>query len=127
MYQDISQLGLEVKQSDFNKEGWARIKMDSPANMTKYGEDALVHGTITLERVPGNPNYAQVKVDPSLGCRCGSYDFEIQNYLGPSARNTLTATAGLLHMRNPSAILNGGTMYGPRSFNIQYTNFIKIK
>ncbi|MDP9957132.1 RHS repeat-associated protein [Epilithonimonas hungarica] len=126
MYQDITSLGLDVKQSDFNKEGWTRIKMDAPENILKYGEGAAVHGTITLEKL--NDNYAQVRIDPALGCRCGKYDFEIQNFKGASVmRNVFTAAAGILHIRNPSAILNGGIIYGARAFLIQYTNTIKIK
>ncbi|WP_039965390.1 hypothetical protein [Bergeyella zoohelcum] len=91
-------------------------------------DNALIHGNVTFEKVPGNPSYAQVAYVERYGCRCGMYDFEMHgNPISTRSnrkmmiRNPATAIGGLVN----STYKNGLVISG-KPFLIQYTNVVKI-
>ena len=122
---DINSLDLsKVSMSDFGKDGLASIKLDG--KHFSNTNDALVHGTITLERI-GNTNEVRVAYNRDLNGRGGMYNFEMHKW--NSGQNVF--------IRNPATIagflINGignlGTQLnyvGGTPFPIFYSGTAKI-
>lgn len=126
LYQDIQAMGVTLYESDFNTDGIAVINYDQKG--FNGVDNALVHGNVTFERVPGNPEYAQVKYVKSYKCRCGMYDFEMHGTPLSSRsdprqmiRNAATAIGSLVN-----STYNNGLLISGKPFLIQYTNVVKI-
>ena len=115
----------KVSLSDF-KNGVAKINLASRKYFTNLN-DALVHGTITLNLIPGT-NQAEVAYDRNAGGKGGMYDFDwitmntmedIKKYL---FRNIVTSFGGLLH--GETSFINPDIISGP--FPIYYTGTVEI-
>ncbi len=125
LYQDIQSMEVQLHESDFDINGRVTINFDGFGYNGK--DNALIHGNVTFERVPGNPEYAQVVYVDRYGCRCGAYDFEMHgNPISTRGfwtmfRNALTAFGGIVN----SSYQNGLIISG-KPFLIQYTNVVKI-
>ncbi|WP_026948160.1 RHS repeat domain-containing protein [Algoriphagus marincola] len=101
---DLGALDLSgVSMADFNERGLATIRLD-----TKHfsnANDALVHGTITLQLLDGT-NQAKIALNsgvdfPELkGQPAGMFNFEMQSWSSP-----------INWIRNPATLL-GGLIYG---------------
>lgn len=110
---DINSIDLsKVRMSDFNSRGIATVRLDGKhfSNL----DDALVHGTITLQRI-GNTNQARVALnsDPTTpklnGKPAGMYDFEMRSWSNPGnllVRNPVTFMGGIFNGLLPI----GGTL-----------------
>jgi hypothetical protein len=123
---DLSTLDLsEVSMSDFGKNGLATIQLDG--KHFSNTDDALVHGTITLERI-GKSNEVRVAYNSKLGGRGGMYDFEMHKW--NSARSIFMrnpATAAGLIVNSFRTILPGQMTYaGGKSYPIFYSGTVKI-
>lgn len=106
-YVDLDRLDLsKVTLSDFNNHGLATIRLDS--KHYSNGNDALVHGSITLQRI-GNTNKAQVAFNSEVNGRGGMYDFEMHRWNSP--RN--------IFVRNPATIV-GKVVNGTRTIPTPY-------
>jgi hypothetical protein len=127
LYQDILSMGVKLHESDFTSKGIAVINYDQKG--FNGVSNALIHGNVTFERVPGNPGYAQVKYVDEYGCRCGKYNFEMhgnplstRNNYGLMLRNAATAIGGIVN----SSYRLDGLVFSGKPFLIQYTNLVKI-
>jgi len=125
LYQDIQAMGVELHESDFIN-GKAVINYDQKG--FNGIDNALVHGNVTFERVPGNPEYAQVKYVDDYNCRCGRYDFEMhgtptstRSSWSTMIRNAATAIGGLVN-----STYHNGLIISGKPFYIRYTNTVKI-
>ena len=125
---DINSIDLsKVKQSDFKydkKTGRyvATVRLlngDQRSNL----EDGLVHGSITMELLPGNKNYAQVAWNDKYNCRCGMYDFDVNFSKGNlSVRDHMTIWGSLVNSRFTPA----GSFVTGTPFLIRYNNVFKL-
>jgi hypothetical protein len=123
---DLSTLDLsKVSMADFGKNGLASIQLDG--KHFSNTDDALVHGTITLERI-GKTNEVRVAYNSKLGGRGGMYDFEMHKW--NSARSIFMrnpATAAGLIVNSFRTILPGQMTYvGGKSYPIFYSGTVKI-
>jgi len=123
---DLSTLDLsKVSMSDFGKNGLAIIQLDG--KHFSNTDDALVHGTITLERI-GKTNEVRVAYNSKLGGRGGMYDFEMHKW--NSARSIFVrnpATAAGLIVNSFRTILPGQMTYvGGKSYPIFYSGTVRI-
>lgn len=119
-----------VRNSDFNSRGLATIRLDTKhfSNVN----DALVHGTITLQRI-NNTNKAKIALNSGLdfsqlkGKPAGMFNFEMQPVSDPVnfIRNPATVLGGIIYGTNTF----GGTFYhiGGTPFPIYYHGDIIIK
>lgn len=111
-------MGVTLYESDFNADGIAVI------NYNQRGfngiDNALVHGNVTFEKMPGNPEYAQVKYVKKYGCRCGMYDFEIHNRSGMKTfiRNMATKIGAI--------VAGKGQSYQINFIGVNTINYIKL-
>lgn len=126
LYQDIQSMGVELHESDFGANGQAIINYDQKG--FNGIDNALVHGNVTFERIPGNPTYAQVKYVEKYGCRCGMYDFEMhgtplstRKSFTKMIRNFATAIGSLVNSSYKNGMITSG-----KPFLIEYTNVVKI-
>lgn len=122
-----------VRMSDFNSRGLATVGLAGKhfSNLN----DALVHGTITLQRI-GNTNQAKIALnsDPTTpqlnGQPAAMYDFEMHSW-GKAinwVRNPETFIAGLINGLMPMPIMPGGFIYvGGTGFPIYYNGTVAIK
>lgn len=126
-------IDTDLNSIDFSNADLTRPVYDKNGNVIAYrinldgsafsnADDALVHGTITVERVKGN-TFRVVK-DPGLGCRCGSYDFE-QHSWEPSysKRNLATRYAAFVHKFDS---FNIRWYPNAKPFIIRYNGTVKI-
>ncbi|MBE4950110.1 RHS repeat-associated core domain-containing protein [Chryseobacterium culicis] len=117
-----------------NQPGTYRVRLDGRNRVDT--DDALVHGTVTIEPVPGKAGYYQLAVDGETGCRCGRYDFEMKNDEWGSVegfkRNVATFGGKILNGLNiyiaPKGILMIPTVnyVGGTPFTIRYNGVFKI-
>jgi hypothetical protein len=122
-----------VRMSDFNSRGLATVRLAGKhfSNLN----DALVHGTITLQRI-GNTNQAKIALnsDPTTpqlnGQHAAMYDFEMHSW-GKAinwVRNPETFIAGLINWLMPMPIMPGGFIYvDGTGFPIYYNGTATIK
>ena len=84
---DLSELG--------KTKGTYRIKL-SGKHFTDIN-DALIHGTITIEAVKGRNGCYRIVSDKNLDCRYGMFDFEHHSWESPlSGRNLVTFIGGII-------------------------------
>ena len=117
-----------------NVEGTYRVRLDGRNRVNT--DDALVHGTVTIEPVYGKPGYYQIAMDGETGCRCGRYDFEMKNNEWTSLqgfkRNIATFGGQILNGMNIYAAPKGTlqvltiTYIGGSPFTIRYNGIFKI-
>ncbi len=95
--------------------------------------DALIHGTVTIEAIKGRNGYYRVVYDRNLGCRCGMFDFENHSWESPlSGRNLATFMGGIItggefHLVSPeSEGLSISIIDKGRPFMIEYEGIFKI-
>ena len=124
MYQDVESMGITLQQNDF-KSGIAIVDFDSLLGFNN-ADNAFVVGKLAFERIPGNPDYAQVAFNENLGCRCELYDFNMEGNPLTSrgltgVRNALTAIGSLYNSTYKNGLMITGV-----PFKIQYNNIIKI-
>jgi hypothetical protein len=122
-----------VRMSDFNSRGLATVRLAGQhfSNLN----DALVHGTITLQRI-GNTNQAKIALNsdprtPELnGQPAAKYDFEMHSW-GRAinwVRNPETFIGGLINGLMPMPIMPVGFIYvGGTGFPIYYNGTVTIK
>jgi len=123
----------KVSMSDFNERGLATIRLDTKHFSST--NDALVHGTITLQLIPGT-NQAKIALNsgrdyPQLtGHPAGMYNFEMQSWGSAInwVRNPATFVGGLINgtfiVPGPSGLIpiyTGGT-----PFPIYYHGIVSI-
>ncbi|MDY3339282.1 hypothetical protein PG279_08850 [Riemerella anatipestifer] len=117
-----------------NAEGTYRVRLDGRNRVNI--DDALVHGTVTIEPVPGKSGYYQIAMDGETGCRCGRYDFEMKNNEWLSVegfkRNVATFGGKIFNGLNiymaPKGMLMIPTIkyVGGSPFTIRYNGIFKI-
>lgn len=117
-----------------NEPGTYRVRLDGRNRANT--DDALVHGTVTIEPVEGKPGYYQIATDRETGCRCGRYDFEMKNDQWFSVegfkRNVATFGGKILNGMNQYSAPRGmlmipiRTYVGGSPFTIRYNGMFKI-
>ncbi|HEU4496920.1 MAG TPA: hypothetical protein VFR70_07705 [Flavobacterium sp.] len=123
---DLSTLDLsKVSMTDFGENNLAYIQLDGKHYSNT--DDALVHGTITLERI-GKTNEVRVAYNSKLNGRGGMYDFEMHKW--SSARSIFMrnpATAAGFIINSFRIIAPGQISYaGGKSYPIFYSGTVKI-
>ena len=132
---DLSAIDLsKVRMSDFNERGLATIRLDTKhfSNI----DDALVHGTITLQRI-GNTNQAKTALNSGIdfpqlkGQPAGMFNFEMQSSKPINLiRNPATFAGRLIYSTNisPSVYTPGFTLVynGGTPFPIYYHGTVTI-
>lgn len=124
---------VDLSSIDFSNADLAKPVYDKNGNVIAYrvnldtsafsnSDDAIVHGTVTVERVKGNS--FRVVQDLELGCRCGKYDFE-QHDWEPwySTRNLATRYAAFVHVFDS---YNLRFYPNAKPFIIRYNGTVKI-
>ncbi|GIW60936.1 MAG: hypothetical protein KatS3mg087_2002 [Patescibacteria group bacterium] len=131
---DLSKLKL----SDFNEKGIAKVKLDSRDHFSNI-DDALVHGTITLQRI-GKTNEAEIALNSGidnpalLNKSAGMFNFEMHDWKDPKnwSRNIATIIGeyvyGSFVICQPpgSGIGFKIVYYGGDSYPIYYEGKVKI-
>jgi hypothetical protein len=119
----------KVSQKDIGSDGLIRVRLDD--KHFSNASDALVHGTITLQRAKGNQWKVALNSDPKTpkinGQPAGMYDFEMQSW-GRAInwiRNPATFVGGVINGLMP---VPGGFIYsGGTPFPIFYNETVTIK
>jgi hypothetical protein len=128
---DLNSIDLrKVRMSDFNSKGLATVRLDGKHFSSL--NDALVHGTITLQRI-GNTNQARVALnsDPTTpqinGQPAGMYNFTMHTWGEPISwiRNPVTFMGGIINGLMP---IGGTFIYvGGTPFPIYYNGTTTIQ
>ncbi len=114
-----------------NRKGTYRIRLSGRhfANL----DDALIHGTVSIEAVPQKKGYYRVVMDDKLGCRCGVFDFEQHTWESPlSGRNISTFIGGVLtggefHILPESQGISISIIDKGKPFMIEYNGIFKLR
>lgn len=137
-YVDVDASTIDWSNADLlepgNAKGTYRVRLDGRNRANT--DDALVHGTVTIEPVSGKPGYYQMAMDGETGCRCGRYDFEMKNNEWFSVegfkRNVATFGGKILNGMNQYNAPRGvlmipiRTYVGGSPFTIRYNGIFKI-
>ncbi|AZA52499.1 hypothetical protein [Chryseobacterium sp. G0201] len=134
---DVDASTIDWSNSDLKQpvgNGTYRVRLDGRNQANT--DDALVHGTVTIEPVTGKPGYYQMAMDGETGCRCGRYDFEMKNNEWLSVdgfkRNIATFGGQVLNGMNIYSSPKGmlmiptATYVGGSPFTIRYKGMFKI-